>query len=81
MRTTLDLDPVVMKAVKRAAADSGRTMTQVIEESLRDALLRRDAPSGEVSFVLRLPTVAGGPRAGVDLTDRGSLFEAMEGRR
>jgi hypothetical protein len=80
MRTTLELDDQVMKAVKRAAVESGRTMTAVIEESLRDTLLRRRTGGETKPYKLVLPTVKGRKKPGVDLTDRDSLFEIMEGR-
>ena len=78
MRTTLNLDDEVTRAVKRAAAETGRTMTEVIEDALRDALMR-DATKRE-PFKLRLPTAEGGLRPGVDLNDRDSLYDVMEGR-
>ena len=78
MRTTLNLDDEVTRAVKRRAAETGRTMTEVIESALRDALMRPGRPAKP--FKLRLPTVAGGLRPGVDLSDRDALYELMEGR-
>ena len=80
MRTTLNLDDGLMTAVKKAAADSGKTITEVVEEALTDALLRRPVEDAQ-SFELALPTVKGRSKPGVDLTDRESLFEIMEGRR
>lgn len=78
MRTTLNLDDAVMRAIKKEAAESGRTMTEVIDETLRDALLREPLPRRP--FKLELKTVRGRAPAGVDLTDRDALFERMEGR-
>ena len=78
MRTTLNLDDEVTRAVKRRAAETGRTMTEVIESALRDALMRSAGPAKR--FKLALPTVAGGLRPGVDLADRDALYEVMEGR-
>ena len=81
MMTTLNLDDAVMRAVKRSAVESRRTMTEVIEECLRDTLMRTGEGVDEERFVLRLPTVKGRARPGVDLNDRESLLEIMEGRR
>jgi hypothetical protein len=78
MRTTLNLDDEVTRAVKQEAAESGRTMTEVIETALRDALMRKAEP--QKPFELGLPTVGGALRPGVDLTDRDALYELMEGR-
>jgi hypothetical protein len=80
MRTTLNLDDQLVRAVKRAALESGRTMTEVIEQALREALLQRRSARGAGTYRLRLPTVKGRKKPGVDLTDRDSLFEIMEGR-
>ena len=78
MRTTLNLDDELMKAVKRKAAESGRTMTEVIESSLRESFQR---PSSQRQpYRLRMVTVRGRRRPGVDLTDRDALYELMEGR-
>jgi plasmid stability protein len=79
MRTTLDLDDELVKEIKRRAADSGRTMTQELEDVLREGLRSR-APGGK-PFRLRLPTVKGKLLPGVDLNDRDSLYDIMEGRR
>jgi len=77
MRTTIRLDDQLLNEAKRAALESGRTLTRVIEDSLREALARRRAAGrrGRVT----LPTFAGGGlRPGVDLDDSASLLEIME---
>lgn len=79
MRTTLNLDDEILKAVKHKAAESGMTMTQVIEDALRDALQRPDPV--ETPFRLQLPTVKGERLPTVDITDRDVLYEVMESRR
>jgi plasmid stability protein len=79
MRTTLDLDDELVKEIKRRAADTGRTMTEVLEDALREGL-RPPASKGR-GFRLKLVTVRGTLRPGVDLADRDALFEAMEGRQ
>jgi len=76
MRTTLNLDDELMRAVKQRAAEVGSTMTQVIEEALRDHLSRdrqRDQP-----FDFHWVTVKGRALPGVDVTDRDALYERME---
>lgn len=78
MRTTLNLDTQLMKAVKQRAVERGTTMTRIVEEALRETLdKRRDRPE---PFELRWVTVGGDARPGVDLNDRDSLYERMEGR-
>lgn len=79
MRTTLNLEDQLMKDVKAKAAEEGRTLTAVMEDALRD-YLRRGEETASGSFRLRLVTVAGEARDGVDLDDRDALYEVMEGR-
>ncbi|MHB1194715.1 MAG: ribbon-helix-helix domain-containing protein [Longimicrobiales bacterium] len=79
MRTTLDLDDAVLRAVKARAAEAGRTMTSFIEEALRDHLAR--ISGDRAAQPLRWVVVSGGPRSGVDLADRDSILDSMEERR
>lgn len=77
-RTTIRLPQELARAVKRLAAETDRTMTQVIEEALREAVARRDRPPK--ARKVRLPTFAGGGlRPGVDLDDSAALLQLMEG--
>jgi hypothetical protein len=78
MRTTLNIDDELMKSVKRKAAEVGLTITEVIEEALRENLYRKK--NEKKPFRLRWVTVKGKLQAGVDLTDRDALYERMEGR-
>ena len=77
MRTTLDLDDQLMRKVKRYAAETGRTLTSIIELGLRELLdhEKRSAP-----YRLRWVSVPGGTRPGVDLADRDDLLDRMEDR-
>lgn len=68
-----------MRAVKRRAVDTGRTLTDVIADALR-AELSRGAEVHLFSSV-ELPTFgAGGVLPGVDLDDSAALLELMEHR-
>ena len=78
MRTTLNIDDELMKTVKRKAAESDRTITQVIEEALRENLYPNKKE--KKPFRLRWVTVKGKLQPGVDLTDRDALYDRMEGR-
>jgi hypothetical protein len=78
MRTTVRLDPDLMEAAKRFALESGRTLTALIEDALRETLARA-RPVGR-SEPLRLHTFRGeGALPGVDLDDSAALIERMEG--
>jgi len=78
MRTTVRLPPGLMAQVKKLARETGRSMTQVIEDALRVAVARGGkAPARTVTIV----TVNGdGLRPGVDLSDSAALLDLMDGR-
>jgi plasmid stability protein len=77
MRTTIRLDDDLLVSVKLAAARSGKSMTAVIEDALREMLARQQA-SAEHKPV-RLTTVSGhGPQPGIDLDDSAALLSLME---
>jgi hypothetical protein len=77
MRTTVRLDERLLAQAKRLAAESGRTLTSVLEDALRETLARR-RPRAKTKPV-RLKTVkGGGVRPGVDLDDSASLLDLME---
>ncbi len=78
MRTTIHLPDELLARAKRAAIDSNRTLTAVIEEALLAALSkkRRGAPGVRAD----LPTYGeGGPQPGVDLDDSAALLDLLEG--
>ena len=77
MRTTITLDEHLLNEAKQVAARTGRTLTAVIEDALREALART-APSGRQKAV-RLPTFGhGGLQPGVDLNSSASLLDLMD---
>jgi hypothetical protein len=77
MRTTVRLDDELLYRVKLLAAQSGKTMTVVIEDALREVLARQD--SAHAREPVRVTTVPGnGPQPGVDLDDSASLLALME---
>lgn len=78
MRTTLNLDDKLMRIVKSRAAKTGRTVSSMIETALRDLLAKEK--QAKDSTRLRWTVVSGGVQPGVDLNDRDSLFNRMEGR-
>jgi hypothetical protein len=76
MRTTIRLPDDLLRAAKRHATESGRTLTAVIEEALRVALASADAPA--LDEAVTLPTYgSGGLRPGVDLDDSAALLDVM----
>jgi hypothetical protein len=79
MRTTVRLPDDLLRAVKESAARTGRTITQVIEDALRQSLSSRGA-SEKSRDRYRVKTYGeGGVRPGVDLGDTAALLDLMEG--
>lgn len=79
MRTTLDIDDTLMRRVKRRAAETGETVTRIIEKALQETFQREKSAKRKI-FRLKWVTVRGRLRPGVDLTDRDALYERMEER-
>jgi hypothetical protein len=78
MRTTVRLPDELMRAAKRRAQESGRSLTQLLEDCLR-AELGQPVRARRVSEPL--PTYGGeGLRPGVDLSDSSALEDLMSGR-
>lgn len=76
MRTTVRLDEHLLSEAKKHAAESGKTLTAVLEQALRESLARRNVQAR--ARPLRLKTFrGGGVRAGVDLDDSASLLDVM----
>lgn len=79
MRTTIRLDEQLLAEAKRHALESGRTLTAVIEDALRQSLAQRRQTEGRSR--VRLTTFAGhGLQPGVDLNDSAGLRELMDER-
>lgn len=78
MRTTVRLNERLLAEAKKYAAESGRTLTSVLEDALRETLARRRR-TRERPKPVRLKTVKGdGVRPGVDLDDSAALLDLME---
>jgi Ribbon-helix-helix protein, copG family len=78
MRTTFNIDEKIMHLLKRRAAETGVTMTAIIENSLKQTLVQK--PAKRSAYRFKWKTVRGRVLAGVDLADRDSLIDRMEGR-
>jgi hypothetical protein len=76
MRTTINLDDHLLAEAKQVAARTGRSLTAVVEDALRESLHRRRQTARRP---VELPTFGeGGARPGVDLDDSAALLERME---
>ena len=77
MRTTVRLDDQLLADAKRHAAQSGRTLTSLIDEGLREVLARRTLPRQAAR--VELPTGgSGGLQPGVTLDSNAALLEVMD---
>lgn len=81
MKVTVDVGPYLLEEAKDVAAESGRSLDEVISDALCAALNRRRALKQSPQKV-NLPTFGGGgPLPGVDLNNSASLLEIMESER
>jgi plasmid stability protein len=75
MRTTINLDDDLLAEAKLVAARTGRSLTAVVEDALRESLRRRHLPGREV---VKPPVFGeGGLQPGVDLDDSAALLDLM----
>ena len=76
MRTTIDVNDALLRAVKTRAANEQRTLKETFEQALRAYL----ADSADVTAdAPRIPTFRGrGVQPGVDLTDNAALLALMD---
>jgi hypothetical protein len=76
VRTTITIDEHLLDEVRQVAAARRQTVSQVIEESVRESLLRRRsasrAPFEPCTFH------SGGYQAGVDLDDNAALLNLVD---
>lgn len=77
MKTTLVIDDSVMDSLRREAARSRRTISELVEAALRQFLAASQQQAGKP--VPPLPKFRSGG-ALVDVSDRDALYHAMEGR-
>ena len=78
MRTTIRLDDQLLADAKQLATETGRTLTAVIEDALREVLSRRkQRPKTERVRLIRCGE--GGLRPGVNLDNTAELLDLMNG--
>jgi hypothetical protein len=77
MRTTIRLDDELLKEAKRIAAASGRTLTEVIEDSLRETFARLRTAAAQPP--IDLPVFRGSIlQPGIDLDRTAALLDFLE---
>ena len=75
-RTTLTIDDQLLRELKKKASEEGRTLQAVTNDLLRRSL----AHSSPKPHRLRLRGWKAEEQPGVDLLDRDTLFDLMDGR-
>lgn len=76
MRTTVRLDDELLDEVRRHAAEKGMTLTAVLDQALREMLVRKKELVDRER--VPLPLFGGkGLQPGVDLDDSAALLELM----
>jgi len=77
MRTTITIDDDLLVRVKKEAAASHRSMSEVVEDALRASMERRT--TRHEPFRLRLVTAGGsGVRPGIDIADNAVVRDLMD---
>jgi hypothetical protein len=77
MRTTVRIDDALLSEAKQLAARTGRTLTSLIEDALRQSLATARRPGSRGGRNL-LTFGEGGVQAGVDLDDTAALLNLMD---
>jgi hypothetical protein len=76
MRTTIRIDDQLLAEARQLAVRTGRTLTAVVEDALREVLNRQRRPGRRT---IALATVGGdGLQPGVDLDDSAALLDLMD---
>ncbi len=76
MRTTIKIDDELLAEAKLRAAQTGRTLNDVVADALRESFARRERHDTERP---KLPVFQGSRlMPGVDLDDSAALLELME---
>jgi len=78
MRTTINLNDQLLADARRLARESGKTLTAVIEDALRERLARHSS-TNRTNGGFRLRTFKGhGLQPGVDLDNSAALRDLMD---
>jgi hypothetical protein len=79
MRTTIDLDPSVVKELKRRSKGAGKSMGQLASELLATSLRELDGQPGDVAGFEWVAKDLGRPL--VDLEDKEAVRAVLDGLR
>ncbi len=79
MRTTVDISDDLMRELKRVAADTQRSLKDLIEDAIRASLAVRQAPQGTSTGQQVLTFKGKGIQPGVNLDSMRDLLDIMDG--
>ena len=78
MRARIDINDVLFRVAKRQAAEWGTSLREAVEAALRQQFGK---VMGAARYQLQWRPESGRLQPGVDLTDRDTLFDIMDGRQ
>jgi hypothetical protein len=76
MRTTIEILDELMLRMQQHAVEEGRSLEEIIEDAIR---LYLNDPPKKSTYRLRWTTEQGELMPDIDLDDRSSLFDIMDG--
>ena len=76
METTIQINDELIAQARHIADESGQTLSDVIEDALREVVGRRQRATKP--GYLRITTVAGGVRPGINLDKTWELLDSMD---
>lgn len=77
MRSAIQLDDKLLQEAQAFAAETGRSLTAVVEDALRQILVRHQQPAPQRRVKLKTHG-RGGLQPGVDLDNTVALLDLME---
>lgn len=78
MRTTIDIHDELLDRAKRFASSCNKRLADVVNDALQETLSRVEQPvTGQSPFHL-VTYGRGGVRPGIDLSDNGSIQDALD---
>lgn len=78
MRTTIDIHDGLLDRAKRFALSSNKRLADVVNDALQEILSRVEQPATEQQPFRLVTYGKGGVLPGIDLTDNGSVQDALD---
>jgi hypothetical protein len=77
MTTTIQLEDTLLAEAEAFAAETGKSLAEIVEDALRQAIASR-RPNGQKSTVKLKTHGSGGLQPGVDLNNTAALLDLMD---